>query len=192
MREALSLLDGAARAKLRNAQVGDLDPAEEVGPGADHASTTTAAPNRLLAAEDAHQRRKHPNLVLVFYGLGITAAAALTLASSDPASRIPMVGASGAISGVLAAYVLLFPRARVTVIVPLGIIFYPFALSAFWVVSFWFVLQLVSASFSDPHQPGVAWWAHVGGFVAGLLLTPVLKSRAFPMFGRPRRGPWSR
>jgi hypothetical protein len=81
MREALSLLDGAARAKLRNVQVGDLNPAEEVGPGADHASTTTAPPNRLLAAEDAHQRRKHPNLVLVFCGLGITAAAALTLLS---------------------------------------------------------------------------------------------------------------
>ena len=103
-----------------------------------------------------------------------------------------MVGASGAISGVLAGYVLLFPRARVTVIVPLGIIFYPLALSAFWVVTFWFVLQLVSASLSDPHQPGVAWWAHVGGFVAGLVLTPVLKSPAFPMFGRSRRGPWSR
>ena len=53
MREALSLLDGAARAKLRNVRVGDLNPAEEVGPGADHASTTTAPPNRLLAAEDA-------------------------------------------------------------------------------------------------------------------------------------------
>ena len=119
------------------------------------------------------------------------AAAALALAWIDPASRIPMVGASGAISGVLAGYVLLFPRARVTVIVPLGIIFYPFALSAFWVVSFWFVLQLISAAFSDPHQPGVAWWAHVGGFAAGLLLTPVFKSRAFPLFGR-RVGPWSR
>src|ERR1700688_328293 len=93
-------------------------------------------------------------------------AAALTLAFIDPAARIPMIGASGAISGVLAGYVLLFPRARVTVVVPLGIIFYPFALSAFWVVSFWFVLQLASASLSDPHQPGVAWWAHVSGFGA--------------------------
>jgi membrane associated rhomboid family serine protease len=127
----------------------------------------------------------------VFY-LACGTAAALTLALIDPASRIPMVGASGAISGVLAAYVLLFPRARVTVIVPLGIIFYPFALSAFWVVSFWFLLQLMSAAFSDPHQPGVAWWAHVGGFAAGLVLTPLFKSRAFPMFGVPRRGPWGR
>lgn len=119
-------------------------------------------------------------------------AAALTLAFVDPASRIPMVGASGAISGVLAGYALLFPRARVTVVVPLGIIFYPFALSAFWVVGFWFVLQLASASLSDPHQPGVAWWAHVGGFGAGLALTPLFKLQGFPLFGRPHRGPWNR
>ena len=132
----------------------------------------------------------HARFVLFYLACG--AVAAMTLAFIDPASRIPMVGASGAISGVLAAYVLLFPRARVTVIVPLGIIFYPFTLSAFWVVSFWFVLQLISASFSNPQQPGVAWWAHVGGFAAGLLLTPLFKSRAFPIFGRSRPGPWSR
>ncbi|HEX3430157.1 MAG TPA: rhomboid family intramembrane serine protease [Rhizomicrobium sp.] len=132
----------------------------------------------------------HARFALFYLACGT--AAALTLAFIDPSSRIPMVGASGAISGVLAAYVLLFPRARVTVILPLGIIFYPLALSAFWVVSFWFLLQLVSASFSNPQQPGVAWWAHVGGFAIGLLLTPVFKSRAFPMFGRPRRGPWNR
>jgi membrane associated rhomboid family serine protease len=128
---------------------------------------------------------------IVFY-LVCGAAAALMLAYIDPASRIPMVGASGAISGVLAAYVLLFPRARVTVIVPLGIIFYPFKLSAFWVVSFWFVLQLLSAWLSHPNEPGVAWWAHVGGFGAGLFLTPLFKSSGFPLFGRPRRGPWGR
>ena len=119
-------------------------------------------------------------------------AAALTLVLIDPGSPVPMIGASGAISGVLAGYVLLFPRARVTVIVPLGIIFYPLALSAFWVVSFWFVMQLLSAAFSNPREPGVAWWAHVGGFATGLLLTPLLKSQGFPLFGRPRRGPWSR
>jgi len=117
-------------------------------------------------------------------------AAALTLAYMDPTSRLPMIGASGAISGVLAAYVLMFPRAKVTVIVPLGIIFFPLALSAFWVVGFWFVLQLISAAFTDPGQPGVAWWAHVGGFGAGLLLTPFLKSPEFPFFGPVRRGPW--
>jgi membrane associated rhomboid family serine protease len=132
----------------------------------------------------------HVRFVVFYFVCGV--AAALTLALIDPTSRVPMIGASGAISGVLAGYVLLFPRARVTVIVPLGIIFYPFALSAFWVVSFWFVMQLLSAALSNPHAPGVAWWAHVGGFSAGLLLTPLFKSPRFPLFGRGRRGPWAR
>ncbi len=127
---------------------------------------------------------------LVFY-LVCGVAAALTLALVDPASRVPMIGASGAISGVLAAYVLLFPRARVTVLVPLIIILYPFRISAIWVVGFWFLLQLFSAAASQPGQPGVAWWAHVGGFAVGLLLTPLLKSSDFPLFGSVRRrGPW--
>lgn len=89
MREALSLLDGAARAKLRNAQVGDLSPAEEVGSGADQASAATATPNGLPAAEDAHQRRKHLNPVLAFYGLGIAAATALTLLSWSERTLTP-------------------------------------------------------------------------------------------------------
>ena len=80
----------------------------------------------------------------------------------------------GAISGVLAAYLLLFPWARVTVIVPLGIIPYPLAIAAMWVIGFWFLLQLISAGLANPGQPGTAWWAHVGGFVAGLILGPLL------------------
>lgn len=132
----------------------------------------------------------HTRFAVFYLASGLVAA--LALAFVDPGSRVPMIGASGAISGVLAGYVLLFPRARVTIIVPLGIIFYPFAISAFWVVSFWFVMQLASAAFSNPHQPGTAWWAHVGGFGAGLLLTPLFKSERFPLFGRAPRGPWSR
>jgi len=112
----------------------------------------------------------------LFYLLCGTAAA-LTLAYMNPASQLPMIGASGAISGVLAAYVLLYPRARVTVVVPLGIIFYPLAIGAVWVVGLWFAMQLLSAWIVDPAQPGVAWWAHVGGFVAGLLLTPLFRIR---------------
>ena len=129
---------------------------------------------------------------LAFY-LVCGVAAALTLAWMDPGATIPMVGASGAISGVLGAYILLYPRVHVTVIVPLGIIFWPFRLSAFWVVGLWFLLQLISAALTDPGQPGVAWWAHVGGFATGLVLTPLLKSRDVPLFGRtPVRGPWDR
>ena len=90
MREALSLLDGGAREKLRNVQVGGSSPAKEGGSGADQASTASAAPNRLPAAENAHQRRKHLNPVVAFYGLGIAAAAALTLLSwSDRALAPP-------------------------------------------------------------------------------------------------------
>jgi membrane associated rhomboid family serine protease len=130
----------------------------------------------------------HFRFLLFYLICGI--AAALTLAAIDPASRVPMIGASGAISGVLAAYVLLFPRARVTVIVPLGIIFFPFRITAVWVVGFWFLLQLFSAAATHPDQPGIAWWAHVGGFIAGVALTPFFKSSDFPLFGRSRRGPW--
>ncbi|MGD0192730.1 MAG: rhomboid family intramembrane serine protease [Rhizomicrobium sp.] len=133
------------------------------------------------------------HLRFVFFYLVCGVAAALTLAYVDPVSRIPMVGASGAISGVLASYVLLFPRARVTVIFPLGFIFIPFTISAFWVVGFWFVFQVFSALVSDPNQPGVAFWAHVGGFISGLVLTPLFKNADFPLFGRVRtRGPWER
>ncbi len=113
------------------------------------------------------------------------------MAFVDPVSRIPLVGASGAISGILAAYVFLYPRARVTVIVPLGIIFYPLVVGAVWVVGFWFLLQLISAAFADPSQPGVAFWAHIGGFAAGAVLTPLFKSRQVALFGDVRRGPWN-
>jgi membrane associated rhomboid family serine protease len=127
---------------------------------------------------------------LLFYLVGGTAAA-LTMAFVSPYSLIPMIGASGAISCVLGAYVLLYPRAKVRVVVPWGFaIFYPFRIGAVWVVGFWFALQLFNAAFSDSTQPGVAWWAHVGGFIVGLLLTPLLKSDDIPLFGIPRRGPW--
>ncbi|MFL5238477.1 MAG: rhomboid family intramembrane serine protease [Rhizomicrobium sp.] len=126
---------------------------------------------------------------LVFYFLS-GVAAALTMAFVAPTSHVPMIGASGAISGVLAAYLLLFPRARVTVIVPLGIIPYPLAIAAMWVIGFWFLMQLISAGLANPGQPGTAWWAHVGGFAAGLLLTPLLKPRQRRLFSDIRRGPW--
>ncbi|MGQ0740941.1 MAG: rhomboid family intramembrane serine protease [Alphaproteobacteria bacterium] len=125
---------------------------------------------------------------LIFYLLcGV--AAALTHGYANPDSTIPMVGASGAISGVLASYVLVHPGARVTVILPLGVLLYPMKIAAVFVVGFWFLIQLVSAAMTDPGRPGVAFLAHVGGFVAGLILTPFFKYADVPLFGR-RRGPW--
>jgi len=125
---------------------------------------------------------------LLFY-LVCGVAAALTEGFAEPDLMVPMLGASGAISGVLAAYVLIFPRARVTVIIPLGILLYPVKISAFYVVGFWFLLQLLNVFSVAPGAPGTAWGAHIGGFIAGLLLTPVLSR--FPLFGRPPPGPWS-
>ena len=124
---------------------------------------------------------------LVFY-LVCGAAAALTQGLLDPHSDIPMLGASGAISGVLAAYLLIYPRARVTVIIPLGILLYPMKISALYVIGFWFAMQLMSFAITPPGEPGVAFLAHIGGFGAGLALTPLLSN--FPLFGRTPRGPW--
>lgn len=125
----------------------------------------------------------HARFLLFYLLSGL--AAALTMAFMDPASYIPMIGASGAISGVLGAYMLLYPRARVRFMIPIGIIFYPLHIAAVWVASVWFVMQLLSAVTSTPDSPGVAWWAHIGGFLAGMALTPLLKSARVPLFGPP-------
>jgi hypothetical protein len=90
MREALSLLDGAARAKRPNEQVGDSNSVADVGSGVDQGGTTIASPNRLPAAEDARQRNKQLSPVLAFYGLGFAAAAALMVLSwSESALKPP-------------------------------------------------------------------------------------------------------
>lgn len=129
----------------------------------------------------------HVRFLLFFLICGIVAA--LTMAYMDPLSQFPMVGASGAISGALGAYMLLYPRARVTVLIPLLIILYPFRINAVWVVGVWFAMQLLALT--GPDTSGVAWWAHVGGFAAGIVLTPFLKSAEVPFFGpRHTRGPW--
>ena len=106
----------------------------------------------------------HVRFVAVLLLCGLAAAFAQAL--PDPASEIPMIGASGAISGVLGAYLLLFPHARVRALVPLGFVFFT-TIPAGWLLGFWFVFQLLSGFGSSPTEGGVAFWAHVGGFVAG-------------------------
>lgn len=100
----------------------------------------------------------------------------------DPHSTIPAIGASGAISGVLGAYLLMFPKARVLTLIPI-FIFLQFAeLPALVVLGFWFVMQffngLISLGYETAGIGGVAWWAHIGGFVAGTaLVLPFKKFR---------------
>ena len=108
-----------------------------------------------------------------FYILcGLAAAAAQTIIT--PSSIIPMVGASGAISGVMGAYVVLYPRVRVHLFVPLGFFFFRTAAPAYLMLGYWFLLQLLGGSAASG-EGGVAFWAHVGGFLAGAALIALFK-----------------
>ena len=106
---------------------------------------------------------------LVFYLLS-GVAAALLQAFLVPNSAVPMVGASGAIAGVLGAYMLLFPQARVVSLVPIFFIFTTVELPAVIFLLFWFVIQLFSGvmALGGAAGSGIAWWAHIGGFLFGI------------------------
>ena len=110
-------------------------------------------------------------------GLG----AGLTHIVLNPLSTIPTVGASGAIAGVLGAYLLSFPRAKITILIPLFIFFWSIHLPAYVVLGYWFLIQFASGwqvlLIAPSTEGGVAWWAHVGGFVFGFLLGVALPAR---------------
>jgi membrane associated rhomboid family serine protease len=116
---------------------------------------------------------------LVFYLLSGTAAALLQTVV-DPASQVPVIGASGAVAGVLGAYLVLYPRSRIASLVPILITFTLVELPASIFLIFWFVSQLSSGLFAlQGSAGGVAWWAHIGGFLLGVALVSAFK--------RPRR-----
>ncbi len=126
----------------------------------------------------------HGRFVVFYILCGIAAVFAQAL--PDPASTIPMIGASGAISGVLGAYLLLYPHARVLVGIPVGFFLHTVYLKAGWVLGFWFVFQILSSLLTPAGQGGVAWWAHIGGFVAGMVLIPFFKRRRVRLFAPAR------
>jgi membrane associated rhomboid family serine protease len=98
----------------------------------------------------------------------------------DPSSTMPMIGASGAVSGVLGAYLVLFPHARVLTLVPMGFFLQMVRVPAIVVLGFWIVLQLLSGVLSrGAPGGGVAWFAHVGGFLTGVVLVRLLVRRDF-------------
>ena len=125
--------------------------------------------------------RMGPVRYLIFYLLcGVVSGVVHTLVNAD--STVPAIGASGAIAGVMGAYLLLFPRSRVIVMIP--ILFFPFFFDflAVFYLGYWFLLQLLSGTLAltqSAQGGGIAFWAHVGGFVAGVLLhRPFLLPRA--------------
>jgi membrane associated rhomboid family serine protease len=118
---------------------------------------------------------------VAFYLLcGFAAAGAQT--AVFPSSEMPMVGASGAIAGVLGAYLRLYPRARVVTLIPVVFVMLLRELPAFWFIALWFVIQLFSGcgelALLDGDRGGVAFFAHIGGFLAGLVLLDVFRGRA--------------
>lgn len=122
---------------------------------------------------------------LAFY-LMCGLAAAFAQGYMNPISEVPMVGASGAVSGALGAYLLLYPRARIFVLIPLGPFLYGTHLRAVWVLSFYIALQLVYGFITMADQQagaagGVAWWAHIGGFAAGMALVMVMRKPGVPL-----------
>ena len=117
---------------------------------------------------------------LLFYLIG-GLVASLAHIFTNPASQIPTVGASGAIAAVLGAYLVLYPNSRVLTIIPLGFFLRMTMIPAAIVLGLWFVLQLFSGvlSMGGPDVGGVAFWAHIGGFVAGVILAKIFAKKRY-------------
>ena len=127
----------------------------------------------------------HIKFLLFYIVCGV--AAAFLQSFITPNSEIPMIGASGAVSGVLSAYFLLFPRAKVSTLIVLFIFITIIRVPAGILIAFWFLSQLTNAYISNPNTPGVAWYAHIGGFIMGAFLIPFLKEKKFKFFSRGRK-----
>ncbi len=131
----------------------------------------------------------HGRFVAFYLLCGLAAAAAQIYV--NPRSGIPMVGASGAIGGVMGAYILLYPWVQVNMLLFLGFFWKTFSISAVWMLGYWFVVQLIGGVGAiGAHGGGVAFWAHVGGFVAGALLVLLFRDPVL-VAQHPKYG-WSR
>jgi membrane associated rhomboid family serine protease len=121
----------------------------------------------------------HFKYLLFYIAAGL--AAGLVHVVFNPYSRVPTIGASGAIAGVMGAYLLKFPHARVLTLIPIVVFFTTMEIPAVLILVYWFIIQffsgLGSVGYSNLSQGGVAWFAHVGGFLAGMLLISVLRTR---------------
>jgi len=134
-----------------------------------------------IFGDNVEDRMGHGRFLLFYILCGVIAGFAHLV--TNPTSTIPAFGASGAISGVLGAYLLFFPRARVLVLFPIIIWPFLFVLPASIFLGLWFFIQFFSGTFSllaPSEGGGVAWWAHIGGFVAGLSLAPYFLPRRKP------------
>jgi len=109
----------------------------------------------------------HAGYLIFYFFSGL--AAGLTHIFVNWGSHVPSIGASGAISGVMGAYIVMFPASRILTLVPLLIFFFTVRLPAFLILGYWFLIQFLSgmSTLGRSNQAGVAWWAHIGGFLVG-------------------------
>ena len=126
--------------------------------------------------------------IIFYFTCGIIAA--LTQALIDPSSDIPMVGASGAIAGVLGAYLMLFPRANVKCLVFIIIIIQMIRVPAFLVLGIWIISQFFNITISDSDGGGVAYFAHIGGFLSGMFLVSFFKKKEVKLFKQKSTASW--
>lgn len=140
-----------------------------------------------IFGDNLEDQMGHAGFLVFYLGCGLAAAAAEILA--EPFLGVPMVGASGAIAGVMGGYLLMFPRAKVDVIAIIIILIKMFTIPAWVMLMVWFAVQLFSGYAMWGGDAGVAYWAHAGGFIAGIVLAmPVFLRRGGPAFWSRTRG----
>lgn len=120
-----------------------------------------------IFGDNIEDRLGHIRYLIFYIFCGV--AAGLIHLLTNWHSKMPTIGASGAISGVMGAYLLLYPRSRILTLLPIFFFFQFVELSAFIFLGFWFLLQLFSAGLTPSHAGGIAFWAHIGGFISGLI-----------------------
>jgi membrane associated rhomboid family serine protease len=131
-----------------------------------------------IFGDNVEDRLGHGRYLLFYLLCGWVASYAHIWA--EPVSKLPSIGASGAIAGVLGAYLALYPKARVITLLPLGLFSSLIEIPAFFFLGFWFLQQFLAGTLSlaqTAQTGGVAWWAHIGGFLAGLALVGLLQNR---------------
>ena len=133
------------------------------------------------------------NFVIFYFASGV--GAAISQVFVDVNSQIPMIGASGAIGGVLGAYLINYPNARVLVLIPFGFFSQLLKIRALYVLGFWFVLQFINSFLSSSSGGGVAYAAHIGGFISGIILILFFNRKNKKKVYKPKRektnkGPW--
>ncbi|MEP5514601.1 MAG: rhomboid family intramembrane serine protease [Bauldia litoralis] len=134
-------------------------------------------------ADNVEDAFGHVRFIIFYVLCAIGAGYAYVL--TDPTSQAPVIGASGAVAGIVAAYLMLHPPQKVWVLVLARV---PLRLSAFWVLGFWVLFQVYAILVAQPGDE-VAWWSHIGGLITGAILVVFLRRRGVPLFDRARALP---